>query len=136
MTLGFVAMAAMAIADRVDERLGLYFLVALFPMGVLTVLGYSQTWLSLRPYIVLQFGTLIFVAFTIIFLKGNYFSNRVWWSCLVLYAVAKGFELADHEVFEYTGFVSGHTLKHFYAALSIYKIVGAASEKRTLDARG
>jgi hypothetical protein len=38
----------------------------------------------------------------------------------VLYAIAKVAEVYDREIFEWSGIVSGHTLKHFLAACASY----------------
>lgn len=40
-----------------------------------------------------------------------------WWSVLACYGVAKAAEGLDHEVLHALGVVSGHTLKHLFAAL-------------------
>jgi hypothetical protein len=67
---------------------------------------------------------------------------------LVLYAVAKVFELGDEAIFHATGeVVSGHTLKHLVAALAVLPVlvavrqnaraaVGAPAPARAASAQG
>ena len=39
-----------------------------------------------------------------------------WWAVLACYAAAKLLEMADHGVFDALAGLSGHTLKHLFAA--------------------
>ena len=59
--------------------------------------------------------------------------DRAWWGLLAGYAVAKGFELADHAVLDALGGrVSGHTLKHLVAAAAAAWILRAVLNARQL----
>jgi hypothetical protein len=42
--------------------------------------------------------------------------GHVWLGALLLYAAAKGLEMADHSLLHTLGFVGGHTLKHLVAS--------------------
>jgi hypothetical protein len=47
-----------------------------------------------------------------------------WWLIIVIYAVAKLGELADHVIYEATAqFISGHSLKHLVAALAAWPVI-------------
>jgi hypothetical protein len=48
------------------------------------------------------------------------------------YALAKLFEVADHWVFALGRIVSGHTLKHAFAALSAYWILRMLALRRPI----
>ncbi|MBK8203215.1 MAG: hypothetical protein IPK68_13140 [Bdellovibrionales bacterium] len=123
MTIGFAAINGLVIADRIDQKLGRLSLLALILLGLFSILGYNQSWLTLKPYIAVQFGTLLFLALAILLLKASRIPDSLWWSSIGLYVVAKVFELVDDHVFDITGVISGHTLKHFFAALSVYKVL-------------
>jgi hypothetical protein len=123
MTIGFAAINGLVIADRIDQKLGRVSLIGLILLGLFSIVGYNQSWLTLKPYIAVQFGTLLFLALAILLLRVSRISNSIWWSTIGLYVIAKVFELADDHVFDITGVISGHTLKHFFAGLSIYKVL-------------
>ncbi|HEY5971885.1 MAG TPA: hypothetical protein VIT22_07920, partial [Pseudoxanthomonas sp.] len=55
--------------------------------------------------------------------RGSYLSNKFLLLSLGLYVIAKLLEHFDLLVFEATGLVSGHTLKHFVAGLAVFCIV-------------
>jgi hypothetical protein len=52
-------------------------------------------------------------------------AGRDWFIVIGFYALAKLFELTDREVFDALGFVSGHTLKHVWAAAAAAGLVVA-----------
>ncbi len=124
MSVAFGSIMALIIGDRTKEKFGWWVTAILIPLGVLTVVGWSQGWFSLRPYLILQFGSMIAV-FTIACLrrKGK-IPNKAIWACLGFYVAAKVFEVLDLPVYELTGFISGHTIKHVLAAVALYKILG------------
>jgi hypothetical protein len=52
-------------------------------------------------------------------------AGRDWLIVIGFYALAKLFELTDYEVFDALGFISGHTLKHVWAAAAAAWLVVA-----------
>ncbi|MBK7842677.1 MAG: hypothetical protein IPJ71_03120 [Bdellovibrionales bacterium] len=116
------AINGLVIADRIDQN-QVGSLIGLILLGLFAIIGYNQSWLSLKLYIAVQFGTLFFLALAILLLRVSRIPNSIWWSAIGLYVVAKVFELADNHVFSITGVISGHTLKHCFAGLSIYKVL-------------
>ncbi len=131
MTLGFSSIAALLVSDRIELNLGKQLAMLLMPAGFLTVIGLKFGWINLRPYLVLQFGTLALIAIIAIFKKPGVLSNPSTLGALALYLLARKFESLDILVFNRLGVVSGHTLKHIAAALSIATIFsGIASGYR------
>lgn len=124
MTIGFSTVMAMIIGDRTQEKYGWWTLVILIPLGMLTVIGWQQEWLTLRPYILLQYGSIVF-AFIISLAsrKSGVIPTRSILLALGFYVAAKIFETYDWPVYELTGFISGHTLKHLLAAIAIYYLM-------------
>ena len=56
-----------------------------------------------------------------------------WWAVLALYAAAKLVELADQPIYAALGGLSGHTLKHLFAAAGAAWLLGAAATAQTAD---
>ncbi len=86
---------------------------------------------DLRPYVFVQFLPMLVVPAALLLRMVAAGGDRVtppsaWWAVLALYAAAKGMELADHAVFDASGFTSGHTLKHLLTAAAAGWIVRAA----------
>ena len=87
------------------------------------VAGIASWWITdqrgsddLRLYLYLQLLPIVLVPLWQ-WIAGAPRRDRVLFGLTIaLYAVAKGAELADRPIYEATGFVSGHTVKHLLAA--------------------
>lgn len=78
---------------------------------------------DLRPYVLVQFMPMLLIPASLLLRMAPVTSPAVpawpWWAVLVLYAGAKGLEVADAGVMQMTlHAVSGHSLKHLLAALA------------------
>jgi hypothetical protein len=115
MTIGFMGLVAAVLAIPFGERLAR---VALWP-AVITGVGSVVAWRltgDLRPYVWVQFTPLLLIAAMLVLCPMPPPHRRALLAALVLYAIAKGFEMADTTVFVSTaGIVGGHTLKHLAA---------------------
>ena len=82
---------------------------------------------DLRPYLYLQAIPLLLIPGWQA-VHGAPRSRRLaFGAAILLYAAAKVFELADHAVFDATGWVSGHTIKHLLATAASAAIIGEAA---------
>jgi hypothetical protein len=96
---------------------------------------------DLRPYVLVQYGTLLAIALMLTLFPGRLRGERYLIAGLLAYGVAKGFEMADAAVFSITlHVVSGHTIKHLIAAAGLACIAAmahrAAQEDAVLQPRG
>jgi hypothetical protein len=123
MTLAFSAILAMVIGDRTTNRFGMISLLVLIPFGLFSVIAYQYQIITLRPYLLVQFGSIAFIVLLMITRLDKQIPNSILWSAVGLYAVAKVLELKDALIFDITGIISGHSLKHIVAALAIYVIL-------------
>lgn len=73
---------------------------------------------DLRPYLFLQGLPLLMIPLLLVLFPSTRISQLGLGGAILAYVVAKGFELADHQVLEMTGCLSGHTVKHVFAALA------------------
>jgi hypothetical protein len=121
MTVAFMGLVAAVVAERVNVRASRALLAPLVLAGASSVgywyLGELRGSGDLRPYVLVQFGSLAVVAAIAAAYPGRP-SGRYLVAGLAAYLVAKGFESADRAVLEATGIVSGHTLKHVAAAMA------------------
>jgi hypothetical protein len=123
MTFGFSAIISIIIADRISLKLGHVILTLLIPLGLYSVLGYHWGHLSLRPYILLQYGGIVYCLIASFLLKANRLPNKVFLGTIGLYVLAKIFEIFDHQVFQVLELISGHSIKHIIAALAVFNIL-------------
>jgi hypothetical protein len=120
MTLGFMGLLTAVLAERVSLPLARRVFGPLLAVGAASVVYWYWSELrgagDLRPYLLVQFGSLLVIILLITLYPTQYGGGRYLLAGLVAYAVAKGFELADAQIFELGRIVSGHTLKHLVAA--------------------
>ena len=121
MAIGFMSIFSIMIAERVSLPLGAVLLKPLVAIGILSILWWIWTEHNgrgdLRWYLFVQFYPLITIALMLLLLPTAYTRGNDYWGLFILYAVAKIVEILDHEIFQLTnGLVSGHNLKHLFAA--------------------
>ena len=126
MAVGFASLFSFVFADRVTDRYVRVMLLILSALAVATVLCIDAGPKDLRPYLVLQFGSLLACLYLLFFFREGRLSNKLLTISFVMYALAKVCELFDHALFEYF-FLSGHTLKHFFAGIAVLLVNVAAS---------
>lgn len=139
MTIVFMALSSLIIEDRVWRRCGKIFLWPLILVGATSV-GYwhvseLQGKGDLRPYGLVQFLPMVLIPlFLILFRPGRLCSAFLWWT-LVMYASSKIAEHFDLWIFEMTGMISGHSVKHLLASLAILCFV-LANPQGSAENRG
>jgi hypothetical protein len=127
MALMFMILCLIIIADRISltaaRRLFLPFVLA----GIFSVLYWWITELrgfgDLRFYALVQFLPIALLPVAILLFPAGTIQNRNLWYGLGWYIMAKIFEFLDRPIFEMTGFLSGHSLKHVCAAIAVYYLL-------------
>ncbi len=123
MSIGFSTIVGLMLSDRVDRDLGWRVTLVLVPLGAFTVIGYAYDWLSLRPYFILQYGSLLFLLGLSLVRRHGEIRNTMLWSALGFYVLAKVAENLDAQIYSLLGFMSGHNLKHLIAAVALYQLL-------------
>lgn len=130
MTIVFAGVISALIGDRIGRTQGLVALGILLPFGVFSILGQDAGFITFRPYYALQHGGLIFCLLLALMRPSGRMENANVLAALGLYTVAKILEIADGPIFRFTeNLVSGHSLKHLFAALAVYKLIVTIQEK-------
>jgi hypothetical protein len=125
MSIVFMALTALVIGDRVDERLGRTALIPLLILGVVS----AVTWLpthDLRLYGIVQYGSAAAIALLLPFCPWRRLPGNHLLAAMAAYAAAKVLEVRaiDHALFAATHqAVSGHSLKHLCAAAATLFLV-------------
>jgi predicted membrane channel-forming protein YqfA (hemolysin III family) len=122
MTIAFMSLISAQIVDRVDARAGLRALVPMLLIGVGTVVYWIVTERQGRgnvmPYVVLLAYAVIVLLKLAAMHPSRYTHAGAIYAVFAGYLLAKVFEHHDRQIFELTGLVSGHTLKHVVAGLA------------------
>jgi hypothetical protein len=127
MTIGFMSLVAAVVAERISVRAGLRMLLPLIALGIGSVVYWDVTQDQghgdLRPYAIAQFGSLLVLVLLFVLFPARYTRSMDYLVALAFYGVGKLFEAGDKVVFAAGHIVSGHTIKHLFAALSTYWIL-------------
>lgn len=137
MTIGFTALVAAVISERINVTAGLRLLAPLLAFGIAGVWYWHLTQAAghgdLRAYAFVQFGSLLAILGLIASLPPRNTRGRDFVVSLGIYALAKACEAADKQIFALGKIVSGHTLKHVVAAISAYWILRMLQLRRSFS---
>lgn len=128
MTIGFMAILAIFISERINLRAGQTLLPVLLSIGFLSVglwiLGERVTDIipaDLRLYGLVQFFPMIVIPLLLLWFPPRYSGvGYIIW-LFVFYGLAKAAEALDGQIYALTNdFISGHSLKHLLSAVATY----------------
>ncbi|KTD62493.1 ceramidase domain-containing protein [Legionella shakespearei] len=127
MTVVFMSLLSLTIMERVNLNLGFWLLIPLIAFGICSVLYWHHTELTgqgdIRLYAITQFYSMFVIMFVLLLFPKPYPPlNRYLWMFL-FYGLAKMAEYFDRPIYNLGHVLSGHTLKHFLAATSVYFVV-------------
>lgn len=122
MTVAFSGFASAVLTERTGLRCGLSTLLALLIAGPASVFYWIATETAgagdLRAYGLVQFTPMLLIPLLLWLMPARYTRSSDLLAVLTLYGLAMALEWLDGPIFEITGSVSGHTLKHLVAALA------------------
>ena len=127
MTIAFMALFSIVISEFISIRSGKALLLPLILAGMLSVLYWHVSEMKgsgdLRFYVMVQFYPMLAIPIILVCFRSRCTHVQAYWWLLALYITAKVFEHLDSEVYDMLGFISGHSLKHLFAALGIYVLL-------------
>jgi hypothetical protein len=133
-TAGFMGLLSATIAERIDLKFGIRWLSPLVLVGIASVVYWNRTELAsagdLRPYILVQFGSLLMLILILVLFAPKYTGGQYIGYAIGFYALAKLLELTDVPIYRALHVVSGHTLKHLAAAMAIVCVVWMLKTRR------
>ena len=136
LSAAFMAFLAAVLAERVDRRAGLIGLPPLVAFGLFSVLYWYFTEQvgagDLRYYIVAQAYPVLFAPLMVRLLPSPYTRGSDFYVAALLYVLAKGAEVLDHEVYAAGGWISGHTWKHLLGALGAWWVLRMVRRRRLI----
>ena len=120
MTIAFMALFTIVIGEHVYDKGARRLLIPLLIIGAASVFYWQYTESTgegdLRPYVLVQFLPMILIPFILLAYRSWFFSRRLYFGMILLYAISKLFEYFDYNLFETGILLSGHSIKHVVAA--------------------
>jgi hypothetical protein len=139
MTLAFMGIFSMMLAERISVKTGISFLIPLLVVGVASVAYWHITEQAghgdLRPYALVQFLPIVLIPVILWLFPARYSGSRYIVEMIGWYAVAKVLEFLDAAILGWTGgWIAGHSLKHWAAAWGIYALVRYLKNRQQITA--
>jgi len=130
MTVGFMSLFAALLGEYIHQRVGKLLLWPLVLIGLASVLHWH--WADdLRVYIWVQFIPLLIIPLLMLMFKSTYTHSWLILLALGWYVFAKVAEYYDGSILHATAsIVSGHTLKHVFAAAGAYSLYLMLSRRK------
>lgn len=119
MSFGFTALLAATVAERIGLSAGRKLLLPFLLIGGASVAWWHATG-DLLPYAFVQFGSIAAIFAIVMIFRSRYTHGGYIFGVLAIYAVAKAAEALDAQIYAIGQIVSGHTLKHLFAAAAVF----------------
>ena len=113
---------ALIINDLMDRNLAAKIHIPILIASIISVIWWP-VFDDLRVYFIVKHQP--FIIFPILLLFGTRIYDKIsgyYWG-LSMFVLATFFEFADQAIFDLTGFISGHTLKHIAAGIGLWFIM-------------
>ena len=133
MSIGFMAILALAIGERLDAKAGAILLWPLIAVGVFSLLLWRWNG-DLRLYGWVQFFPCVALLLLFLLFPPKYSGTFYWVIAAALYALAKLLEFYDGTIYSAGAILSGHTLKHIAAAAACYAILRYFQKRQPIPA--
>ena len=134
MTIGFMSFVAIIVAEYFSPQLGNRLLLPLLIAGFASVAWWGWTESlgrgDLRPYALVQFLPMLLIPLVILLYRDRSDIGRYVWWMIGFYFVAKLAEFYDYELLSIGGVISGHSLKHLFAALASAALLYGLVQRR------
>ena len=133
MTIGFAGLFSIIVGEYVSPRVGRSVLIPLLVVGALSVEYWAYTEArgvgDLRAYAVVQFLPMMLIPLILLLHKPVIGTVRYFWIMLLFYVLAKITEFLDLPIYSAGTLISGHSLKHLFAAASAATLLYALMQR-------
>jgi hypothetical protein len=136
MTLAFMGLVALVFGEYINIDLGKKLLWPLLLVGVGSVVWWQYTEQlgrgDLRCYGLVQFLPMLLLPLVWLLYPARWSRSADYWLVGGWYLLAKLLEFLDRPIFNLTGLVSGHTLKHLAAAMAAWWLLQMLKKRTRL----
>ncbi len=139
MTIGFMSFVAIVVGEYFSARVAKIVLLPLLFVGASSVFYWAHSEAlgrgDLRAYAVVQFVPMLLIPMIVVLYRGRSDLGRYVCWMIVFYIAAKVFEYYDSPVYSIGEIISGHSLKHLFAALAPASLLYGLMRRRYHAAR-
>jgi hypothetical protein len=134
MTIAFMALFSAIVGEYISTRWALKIVVPLLVLGLISVIYWHVSEQNghgdLRLYALVQFLPMILIPTILwLFTPIEYLNNAIW-GMIVAYVVSKIAEFFDAGLYNVLGLLSGHSIKHLFAAFGAMMIYWALRDRK------
>ncbi len=133
-SIAFAGLIAVVIGEFVSIRAARRLLLPLLVVSVGSVWYWAATEArgvgDLRAYALVQFLPVLILPIVFLRYEPAMGGKKYFWYMLLFYAAARVCELFDKQIFAFGGLLSGHTLKHLFAAVALTFLLRALAVRR------
>lgn len=127
MTIVFTTLTVTVLSEHVRQGMERWLLYPLLSLGLFSVWYWQYTEQlgrgDLRLYVLFQFLPMLLIPAVCTLFRSRYTRHNDLYAVLGFYGLAKLAEHFDAAILSATGVVSGHSLKHFFAAMGAYWVL-------------
>jgi len=138
MTISFMSFLSIIIGEFIDSNFGKKALPWFLSIGILSVVYWVISH-DLRFYLLVQFLPILQIIIILFLSKNNPALKKYFWLILLAYVAAKFLESFDFQIYKKSNqLLSGHTLKHFAAAIAalvFYSFISKKNQTLTNNAK-
>ena len=136
MAVAFMVFFTIIISEFISEKAGKQLFLPLLLFGLFSVGYWYVTELEgegdLRLYVLVQFLPMLLIPLILLLFSPRFSHIALLWTALVAYLMSKIAEMTDEILYLSLSGVSGHSLKHLFAALSAYLFFLALQKRAPL----
>ncbi len=133
LTIVISSLLSIIIAEFISQKFAKLILPPLLILGISSVIywyiGERAGDGDLRFYGLVQFLPMLIIAIVLILFTSPFTHGFTYWWVLLCYVIAKLFEHFDYAVFSLSGFISGHSIKHLFAAFGLWLLLLSFSNR-------
>jgi hypothetical protein len=134
MSIAFMGLFALILHDRISAQFARRMLGPLLLAGMGSVAYWYATELhghgDLRAYALIQFLPLLLIPLMLLLYTGKALDSRWLWATVASYILAKFAEHFDARLYQLTGGLGGHSLKHVLGAVAVLWVIFALRPTR------
>ncbi len=120
MTICFMTLFSVLLRDFLGVKQDKMMLFILLVVGLYSIIHWVALG-DLRPYVLVQFFPMVSIPVILLTQKSTGISPKPFWVLLAWYVLAKVAETYDVQIHDALNVMSGHSLKHFFAAIGLYQ---------------
>ena len=137
MTIAFMSLFSLVIGEQLSTGLGQKMFGPLIVFGVFSIAYWHFTEQKgmgdLRIYLLVQFLPVLLIPLLLLMFTSPFTSTVSIWCAIVLYLLAKIFELSDFAVYRLGMGFSGHSIKHVLAAFGAGSILWGLLNRKAIS---